>query len=1129
MNPFAWINRISQRAATPGRKSLSAETVPTVTAGPGAVAAGRDITGSAIGDNNTITHIEHHYTNTVEVSGFEQALATLPPLLQREARKLRSHWPDVETVVVQLPTGRTPRKDLLTQWAGHEPPWLGDADAQALAWLAELAGAYDARLASFSFFDLAVRKGGYPRDLLVVRAALQKEVMAEGSARTYLADHEDLDSPLVRALGSILDGDRSAALAQLGRWTAPDDGARALHLLLETDALVGQGLIDEALPALREADISIFPQVGLALAQTLLQRATRRDARRGLGDAQEALTVALRARNARRQWFGDSAAAVVLAMQAAQLSQDLSAAWNLSQLAPDGDADVHEAEDPRVLEQGAFVAAMTGREHRARELLDLVTNRFTQAQVLAVLEEFRVGEGGNERAAAAWKHAWEVAQPGPEQLMAAMGLVESGRGLPDIAHLRGDYPEAVADLERFARAVSGIADGDLSVLRANASQSPMLALKLAERYQHAGELDRAAATLQEAASHWRDARLMAAAARAYKRAMDYERAKECAESALRIAGPGWAAQSTMYALLVETESAAGRWEQATDAAIALLALDPHDLDARWALVKCYVTRTQPEAAWLTLTELGQPAQPRRRDEALLWVQLGARLSDDPQFFGRALELMQSWPQDEELLGQFLGVLHWRTTTSKALTPEAAELLYAASSDYLERFPESAYFQAIKASDPELALQELGERLRLEHKDENRREVRDRVKQGQLPVGMLALANHRSYAEVCVRLTAEPPGVLASDPAARVAESEAIELAQTRRVIVDTSAIVSLALLERGATDRLVGYCQSILTTDQIVGDVLHANESLSLRSELSVVWSPEESRAVIWAVPEEQVSALRRTVGRTTELARSLLRAAQPELRALPKLSSGRGTEVWLTALDHAKEHNLVLWCDDRVLRTLARSLGVPAFGTLALIDACQRERTAAPLEALTLKAELLRSYYMDIPFSTDLYSFAAQADGWKARGVACAVARPAAWTDAQAVVRLVLEAASHVVGSQPDHASVWLASAYVGLWRATLPSHRVSNMQKLCVQSLTQHWVSASSLPFLLEGLRNGATEVQSGDGPLVAALATYYGALVEQVGHPVAGTELMNLFSHATDADKSAAARIVLTHRDA
>ncbi|MET9553607.1 hypothetical protein [Streptomyces sp. NPDC006645] len=1131
MKLFSWLLGKSQTTAPGGE--IPVEAARTVSAGPGAVAAGGAIVGSAIGENSKVTFIATQYVTDGGAalgaggSGFDQALGTLPPVLQEEARRLCDHWPHVGVVVNQLPIGRTSRKNILEQWARHEPQWLVSAPADAFPWLAQLASAYDARTASFSFYERAVREGGFPRDLFVVLAALQAETLTAGSARSYLTAHQDLDSPLFHALGSVLDGDRPAALSHLSRWTPPDDSAQALQLLLTTDALVGQDLTDQALPALRDADIARFPQLGLALAQTLLQRATRRATRRKLADAQEALAVSLRVRNARREWFGDSAAAVVLGMQAALLSQDAATAWALSQLAPEGDANAQEAEDPRVLEESALIAAMTGREYRARELLDVVTSPFVTAQVLAVLEERRANsDSEDERVAEAWQHAWDAAQTGPEQLMAAMGLVESGQSLPGITHLRGDYPEAVADLEKFARAVSGAAGGDLSVLRANANQSPFIALNLAQRYQQLGDFERAAATLQEAAAQWRDAQLMSTAARTYQQARDYEKAKECAESALRIAGPGWAAQGAMYELLVETESAAGNWESATDAAIVLLRLDPHNLDARWALVRCYATRAQQDEAWQTLTELGEAVAPRRRNEALLWVQLGARCSADPQFVGRALELMQNWPQDDELLGVFLGVLYWRTTTSQPMTAETAELMREASSDYLERFPDSVYFRALDATDPQAVLDEIGEILRREHED--RREIRERINQGQLPMGMLALMTGRSYAELCVRLTAGRPGVFASDPSANAVEAGAIQAALTRRVVVDTSAAVSLALLERGATERLIGSCRSIVTTDQIVGDAFHALDFFAQRSGATLVWNEDESRANLHVAPDEEVSALRRTLERAVDIVRSLPRVARPELRALPGMPAGRGTEAWLTGLDLAKEHGLVLWCDDRALRAAARSVGVPAFGTLALIDACQREQTMAPEEAMALKAELLRNFYMDIPFSSDVYGFAAQADGWHARGVAAAIARPTAWADVQGVVRLVLDAVAQIIASEPDHASAWLAAAYAGLWRATLPSHRSGNLQKLSVQALTQPWVSASALPFLLEGLRKGAAEVQSGDGPLLAALGRYYEALVQEIGHPWAGTALMNLFSQAAEADKSAAARIVLTHRD-
>ncbi|WP_333769305.1 PIN domain-containing protein [Streptomyces sp. IBSBF 2435] len=1134
MKLLEWIRR-KGKIGSSGRESVPVEVVRTVSAGPGAVVAGGAIIGSAIGDHNSVTYVAAQYvtdggaTRGAVRSGFDQALSTLPPVLREEARQLCDSWPDVSVVVNQLPIGRSSRKNIMEQWADHRPPWLASAPVHALPWLAQLASAYGAHTASFSFYDKAVREGGYPRDLLVVRAALQSDTLTAGSASSYLAAHQDLHSPLVDALQSALDGDRPAALIHLARWTAPDDSAQAVQLLLRTEALVGQNLTDQALPALREADVARFPQLGLALTQALLQRASRRAARRKLADAQEALAVALRVRNARREWFGDSAAAVVLGIRAALFSQDLSAAWALSQPAPEGDANAQEAEDPRVQEESALIAALTGREHRARELLDVVVNPFAKAQVLAVLEERRAdSDNENELVADAWQRAWDAAQPGPEQLMAAMGLVESGRNLPEIVHLKDDYPDAVADLEMFARAVSGTAGGDLSILRANANQSPITALKLAQHYQKLGDLDRAATTLREAATQWRDAQLMAMAARAYQQARDYGKSKECAEIALRIAGPHWAAQGSMFELLVETESSAGNWERATDAAIVLLGLDPHNLDARWALVKCYITRAQPDEAWRTLTELGEAAAPRRQGEAILWVQLGARYSADPQFVGRALELMQNWPQDEELLGRFLGVLHWRSTTKQPMTAESAELLHEASSDYRERFPDSVYFRALESTDPQAMLEEIGESLRRDHEDQDRRELRERINRGQLPVGMLASMSGKSYAEVCVRLTAGLPGLFAADPTATALEAGAIQAALTRRVVVDTSVAVSLALLNPDAAERLIGSCQSIVTTDQIVGDAFDALDSLTLRSNTTLVWNEEESRVAVHVAPDDQVSAFRRILERATDIVRPLPRVARPELRALPELSVDRGTEAWLTALDLAKEFGLVLWCDDRALRTLARSAGVPAFGTLALIDASQREETMTPQEATALKAELLRHLYMDIPFSSDVYGFAAQADGWRARGVAAAIARPAAWTDARAVVRLTLDAVAQIIGSEPDHASAWLTAAYTGLWRATLPSHRSSNLQKLSLQALTQPWVSASSLPFLLAGLRNGAAEVQSGDGPLMAAVARYYGALVQQIGHPGAGTALMSLFSHAAEADKSAAARIVLTHRD-
>lgn len=1128
MSLFRWRRRKSESPQRSEAEVLPSEAPFVVTAGPDAVAAGGSIIGSALGANSRVINVSVAAAVSEQVarSAYERVFDTLPPSSASEARELWGSWPGMQNVLDLLPGDRASRRSVLLQWGEHEPSWLVGAPARALVWLAHLASTYDASAASHMFYDRALHQGGYPRDYLAVRAALQAE-KGTSTATAYLAAHEDLDSPLVRALRALLAGDRPTALEQLSDWTPVGDDARMLKLLLETDAHVGQGLIDEALPALREAEDARFPQIGLALTQALLQRAVRRGTRNKLADANEALAVALRSRNARRAWYGDSAAAVVLAVQAALFSQDLSTAWSLSQPAPEGTATVHEAEDPRVLEQSALVAAMTGRERQARDLLTLVTNPFAKAQVLAVVAELHAGGDSEDgTVAAAWMHAWDAAQPGPEQLMAATGLVEAGRDLPDLSHLKGDYPEAVADLEMFARAVGGSAGGDISVLRASASRNPMIAVKLAQRYRSSGDVQKAASALKEAGEQWRDARLMAMAARSFKQTRAMEQAKECAEGALRIGGSKWAAQGAMYALLVEVESATGHWDRATDAAITLLGLDPNDADARWALVKCYTTRARPMEAWQTLTELGEPVAPRHREEAILWVQLGASHSSDPQFVGRALELMRRWPDDEELLGRFLGALHWRAAGAQPMTDEAGEQLRAASSEYLERFPQSALFRAIDVSNPEAALQELGENLRREH--EGNKEIRERVSLGDFPLGMLSLASGKSYAEVCVRQTSGRPGVLATDPVASGTEAEAVRTATAGRVALDTSAAVSLALLEAGVADRLLGCFQSTVTTDQIVADTFNAVDSLTLRSDLTLVWDETESRAVFRTIPDELLSVWRGTLERASEIVQSLRRVARPELRVLPRLDAAHATQPWLTALDYAKEYGLVLWCDDRALRSVARSVGVEVFGTLSLIEARETEGTMTRQEAVAVKAALLRNFYMDIPFSSDLYGFAAQADGWRAQGVAAALARPAVWTEPRDVVALVMNAVAQIVDSQPEEASAWLAAAYAGLWRATPPSHRPTNLRTLTFQTLAQPWVSASTLPFVLAGLRSGAAEVADNDEPLQAALARYYEELVKILRHPAAGTAFMNLFAQANETDKAAAARTVITQRD-
>ncbi|MBJ6631017.1 lipopolysaccharide assembly protein LapB [Streptomyces sp. I5] len=1059
--------------------------------------------------------------------GLEQAVRTLSPWAAEEALLLAASWPGVIKCMNVLSTVGRQRGDVLRQWADTRPAWLEDAPAGAYAWLGHLAADYDAPSAARHFFETCLREGGHPRDYYTMLATLQEEDGTDEGARRYLDTQGDGgSSPLLAALRGFLDGAWEHSLADLGRWEPHDARAAAIKTHFEAKALLNLQRSEEALAVLRGAG-EPSSGIGMTLAATLLEHARSSRTTNRLGAGQEALAVALRARNSRRSWSGDSTEAAVLAIQAAVVSEDLALAWKLARPAPEGEAEPHEAEDPRMGAQTALVAAMTGRWREAEELVQCMPHGFARAQAAAVLAESREGRGTNTaEVQRLWQEAWEVAVTEGEQFTAAAGLATSGADLPDLSHLEPLFGERVQELELLARALHAEGSDPLSLLRANVTRSPAIVVTLAERYHRAGDTALAAETLRDGSAEWNDARLMAMAAGLFLEAKDHRRARECAQEALRMAGPRWAGQGRMYALLIEAEAADGHYDRATDAALRLLELDPLDMDARWALVKCYAIRGLLDQAWQALTtgEQGQPLDPRSSDETALWVMLGARFSADPYFTGRALALTQRWRDDSDLVGKVLANLHWRAVQpAQSLSEQDGEQLRTTTAAYLERFPDSTVFRAVQIGPEDDPLKNIAEELRSSH--ENAKELHRRTAAGELPAGMLALSSGRSYAEILLRPSAERPHVYAADTVTDPAEAEAVQATRSGRVVVDTSAAVTLAFLEPGVTERLMGHPRSLVTTDQLFTDALHAQESLALRSDMVLTWDEDDARPAVRTTPAERLDRMRTTSARLVEVVRAMPRVPRPELRSLRQLPTHRNNTQWLTALDHAKEQGLVLWCDDRVLRAVARSEGVAAFGTLALLDARVDAGLTTPEEALLTKAELLRNHYVDIPFSTDLYHAAALGDGWQAGAVAVALSRPSAWADAKATAAFALNAASRAVGTLPHEATGWISAAYSGLHRATPPAHRQRNLQAFSLQVLLQPWISSTTLPFIWAGLRAGTEAVSDSGASLEAALTLYHRALAEELTPLVAAGTLTAMFVHTDEVDRAMAARVVLT----
>ena len=76
-----------------------------------------------------------------------------------------------------------------------------------------------------------------------------------------------------------------------------------------------------------------------------------------------------------------------------------------------------------------------------------------------------------------------------------------------------------------------------------------------------------------------------------------------------------------------------------------------------------------------------------------------------------------------------------------------------------------------------------------------------------------------------------------------------------------------------------------------------------------------------------------------------------------------------VAALLVARARRLPLYSDDRVLRAFARTFGVPAFGTMALVDAAQRRSMLAQTESIELRDAIVDLGVWSLALEPQLYA----------------------------------------------------------------------------------------------------------------------------------------------------------------
>jgi hypothetical protein len=214
----------------------------------------------------------------------------------------------------------------------------------------------------------------------------------------------------------------------------------------------------------------------------------------------------------------------------------------------------------------------------------------------------------------------------------------------------------------------------------------------------------------------------------------------------------------------------------------------------------------------------------------------------------------------------------------------------------------------------------------------------------------------------------------------------------------------------------------------------------------------------------------------------------------------------WDDSLQAASQEQAALWADDLALRHAARSLRVPAFGTLDLIADLVNAGHLPPPVLEEVTAAFRRAYVVDLPAPGPLLGLAA-AEGWKPnRYAALLLSRPVQWskpadgfTQYMRLIRAIPPATA-----TPECVTGWTAAALTGLAWAIPPASRPHALAGLVAWTVLNGGAE-QVFPQLLDAGEN----VMAAAAPAGDLLAHTVAVLTETLSRIVAPDQVGVLFT--------------------
>ena len=1051
------------------------------------------------------------------------AVDRLPPVCRDRIESVRASSPAAADRLVELlsdPHSRRP--GVLSRLASNPPDWLAQAGYAEWEVISDFIDAHDLG-DSGSTRQMAIEAGAPRSDLYLIRHAIMCAEQGDEERTEDLLARVPSDHVLMPSARAVISDDQSAVVeavitAGLHEADDPDLARHCVATLVR--AYLRLDRPDLATQILRDANQRFLGRAWLLFhqANTTIEMVdpTRLGSTECHDLLSEAVDLALRSRDLFRSWDGPSHRAVVVAMQALLAIDDAQRAADLATPPPHGEATELEAA------AAAIRAALAEAYLSLGRLADIDTLRLdgVEESRTALIRAMQAAGRGEETAPSRIRRAIAHAADEPSRLRALYLLAFVGEvdeaALSQVAKSDAALFRGIATLRR------GDSAGATQILLPFRLESPAHASYLARAQHQAACIDDAVKTLTEAAEHLSAPSLLEQAAEMLFEERRLDEAAPLATHALAQV-PAQAARQRLMRLLAAISELRLDWAAMESYARAVVRESPRNERTAWAVVFALHQQVKNQQAWAYL--VAHDLVPFDEDTAQLAIVVCNAVGAPQQDAGHILEIASMYMGSERVAGRAIAALMAggeRFSLSDAQRSQLREL----TEDFLARFPDSEALRSISLEQPEDLLDMMGSLTRADA--ETLGPLIDHVRFGRLPYGALRWVRELPYAELLLSIAAGSITAIPADEDRRERERRAAATAIGNPIAADTS-VVAVGIHADLDVRQLATAFQTVLVGDELVFDARHAVITASQPVAGYTFYDPVLGRATISTVDEHQRAAVRVRAETTLQILddwQSVRSGPLPPLEGAEEHS----LRPWDAALRVALDRRCALWCDDLALRSLAESLGIPAFGTWALCEAlsCTPAGRWLP-QPLDTRLRLLRARIADVPIELHEIADAANEVDSPDEIVGAYLCRPLPWIRGlNNVFDWCLDRISALT-TQTDERRVpgLLYAAAHGLGTAVVTERRSAAIGALLAGTIGRV-ADPSAVPDLLAASRYAARELDPcSEDPLEHAVRQLLVALESTVGPGQAARDVVRMFSEIEPADRHTVASTVLGDR--